>query len=160
MARPKKTVTRRKDRVVTFRLPQDARDRLASTAANAGMTLTDLIMASLDSNLIKIAEHYVAQSGAREVPLLPPELLTELRRIGNNVNQIAHAVNSGLPPEVQNAYRQAARLLDLLLADEVSARRNALRMRTAAHGSAHSQTGIELQRGVRVYPARPRTEDS
>ncbi len=160
MARPKIASPRRKSRIVTFRLEEDMRDHLAAKAANAGMTLTDLIVTSLDG---KSGKHdgRSRQSLPDDEPLIlmAPELFNELRRIGNNVNQIAHAVNSGLPPAVQDAYRHAARLLDLLLADELSARRTTLRMRNAAHGTAHSQTGIELQGGVRVYPARPRTED-
>jgi len=160
MARPKKTAQPLKSRIVTFRLSQDIRDRLPATAANAGMTVTDVITASIDGSLARLMNHASRSSADDVMPPLPQELLVELRRIGNNVNQIAHSVNSGLPPEVQNAYRQVARLLDLLLADEFSVRRNALRMRTAAHGSAHSQTGIELQGGVRLYPARPGKEDS
>jgi hypothetical protein len=160
MARPKKAAQPLKSRIVTFRLAQDIRDRLRVRAANAGMTVTDLITASLDGSLAKLMAHAATSTTNDELSPFPPELIAELRRIGNNVNQIAHAVNSGLPPEVQNAYRQVARLLDLLLADEFSVRRNALRMRIAAHDSAHSQTGIELQRGVRLYPARPGTEDS
>ncbi|MFA5952472.1 MAG: MobC family plasmid mobilization relaxosome protein [Hyphomicrobium sp.] len=160
MARPKKAAQPLKSRIVTFRLSQDIRDRLRATAANAGMTVTDLITTSLDGSLAKLINHAGASTADDAMHPLPHELLTELRRIGNNVNQIAHAVNSGLPPDVQNAYRQVARLLNLLLADEFSVRRKALRMRTAAHGSAHSQTGFELQGGVRVYPARSGKEDS
>lgn len=160
MARPKKASSPLKSRIVTFRLSQDVRDRLTERAANAGMTVTDLITASLDGSLATPEACVVPFSASDDLPLFAPSLTAELRRIGNNVNQIAHAVNSGLPPELQNAYQQVGQLLELLLADEVSARRNALRTRITAHGSAHSQTGIELQGGVRVYPARPRPEDS
>lgn len=160
MARQKKRSEPRKTQVVTFRLPQDVRDILAATAANAGMTVTDVITASLDGSLARLAARGASRAAKDDVPPLPPEVFVELRRIGNNVNQIAHAINSGLPPEVQNAYRQASRLIDLLIADELSARRKALRMRTAAHDPAHSQTGIELQGGVRLYSARPGQEDS
>ena len=160
MARPKTTSKSLKSRIVTFRLREDVRDRLKATAANSGMTLTDLITTRLDANPAMPTSEDALEDSRDTPPPLPPELVKELRRIGNNVNQIAHAVNSGLPPEVQNAYRQANRLLNLLLADEFSARRTALRTRTAAHGSAHSQTGIELQGGVRLYPARPGKEDS
>lgn len=161
MARPKKASPKRKSRVVSFRLEEDVRDRLQVRAASAGVTLTDLITTSLANK----AEPRGAQSNeettaAPELLIMSPELFNELRRIGNNVNQIAHAVNAGLPPYVQDAYRNAARLLDLLLADELSVRHTALRMRNAAHGAAHSQTGNELQRGVRVYSARPRQENS
>ncbi len=160
MARPKTQSHPRKTHRVTFRMPPEIHNHLAVTAANAGMTVSDLVMASLTRNLTKLAARSSSRTATHDVPPLPPELFAELRRIGNNVNQIAHAINSGLPPEVQNAYRQASRLLDLLIADELSARRKALRMRTPAHDSAHAQTGIELQGGVRLYPARPGPEDS
>jgi hypothetical protein len=126
---------------------------IAAQASRHGRTVAQYVRDLIVDGKLPEPAHVLA-------PTMHPALFAELRRIGNNANQIAHAVNSGLPPELQNAYRQAARLLDLLLADELSIRRNALRMRTAAHDSAHSQAGIELQRGVRVYPARSRKEDS
>lgn len=153
MSRPTKHQSERQASRITVRMPEDTYMTIASQATRHGRTVAqyvrDLIV---DRNLPTPSDAGITK--------MDPLLFAELRRIGNNVNQIAHAVNSGLPPELQNAYRQADRLLSLLLADEVSARRNALRTRITAHGSAHSQTGIELQGGVRVYPARPRSEDS
>ncbi|MDX2265901.1 MAG: plasmid mobilization relaxosome protein MobC [Hyphomicrobiales bacterium] len=156
MARPKTHSHPRKTHRVTFRMPPEVHARLTATAANAGMTLTDLITERLHRRPTKAAK----RTANDDVPPLPPEVFAELRRIGNNVNQIAHAINAGLPPEVQNAYRQASRLLDLLIADEFLLRRKALRMRTPTHDTAHAQTGIELQGSVRLYPARSGTEDS
>lgn len=153
MSRPSKRQSERRGSRITVRMHEDAYLTIASQASRHGRTVAQYVRDLIVDREMPVIDDVAA-------PTMHPLLFAELRRIGNNVNQIAHAVNSGLPPEVQNAYRQAAGLLSLLLADEVSARRNALRMRTAAHGSAHSQTGNELQRGVRVYPARPRTEDS
>lgn len=159
MAGRRKSERPLKSTIVTFRLPADERMRLAKKASNAGMTLTELITACLEGRVSKVEDVAAARHANDDLRPLPPEVFAELRRIGNNVNQIAHAVNSGLPPELRYAYGQAARLVELLIADELSLRRKALRTRTSAHGSAHSQTGSELQGGVRLYPARRRTKE-
>ncbi|MFN3624932.1 MAG: MobC family plasmid mobilization relaxosome protein [Hyphomicrobium sp.] len=90
---------------------------------------------------------------------MDPALFTELRRIGNNVNQIAHAVNSNLPPDLLLAWRSVEGLLtNLLSAELLSQKTEALRMRISANDSAPPQTRAEFQRSVRVHPAR-RPED-
>lgn len=148
-----------KTAIVTFRMPVEERDRLAARAANAGMTITDLITAALRNRRDAVHSTVPLHDDADDVRPLPPEVFAELRRIGNNVNQIAHAVNAGLPPEFRFAYGQAARLIELLIADELSLRRNALGTRTSAHGPAPTRKGHELQKGVRVHPARRRTKE-
>ncbi len=142
MARPRKTVRTRKDHVVTFRLPGELHDRLRRTAANAGMTVTDLLTASLGRDVDRlVVELREIHASAPEVRTLAPEVFAELSRIGNNVNQIAHAVNSSLPPHVQNAYLQAQKLLTLLLNEERTLRQ---RLRTRSDGSEDPPTGDEL----------------
>lgn len=159
MAGRRKSERPLKSTIVTFRLPADERTRLAKEAFKAGMTLTDLITACLERRASKTEDVAAARHANDDLRPLPPEVFAELRRIGNNVNQIAHAVNAGLPPEFRFAYGQAARLIELIIADELSLRRTALGTRTSAHGPAPTRKGHELQKGVRVHPARRRTKE-
>jgi hypothetical protein len=101
----------------------------------------------------------VEMTTAPSYKLMDPALFTELRRIGNNVNQIAHAVNSNLPPDQLMAWRSIHSLLTNLLAAElIKQKTSALRTRTDDHGTPPPQARDVFQRSVRVHPAR-RPED-
>lgn len=90
---------------------------------------------------------------------MDPALFTELRRIGNNVNQIAHATNSNLPADVMFAWRSVNKLMSALLSDEILSQKIAdLRTRTTPDDSPAPQARDVFQRSVRVHPAR-RTDD-
>ncbi|MGE0769772.1 MAG: hypothetical protein AB7L90_25315 [Hyphomicrobiaceae bacterium] len=95
MARPRKALRTRKDHVVTFRLSAELHERLRRTAANAGLTMTDVLTASIardvDRLVIALREIHGAETGMRT---LAPEVFAELCRIGNNVGQVAHACQS------------------------------------------------------------------
>lgn len=74
---------RKRNETLTVRLTKTERDRIAEKAARAGLSLTEYILAL-----------------SRDTPILvPPDMtpvLRELKRIGNNLNQIAAKVNSGV----------------------------------------------------------------
>ena len=90
---------------------------------------------------------------------MDPALFSELRRIGNNVNQIAHATNSNLPTDVMFAWRSVNNLMSALLTDELLAQKiSSLGTRPIANDSPSPQTRDVFQRSVRVHPAR-RTDD-
>lgn len=90
---------------------------------------------------------------------MDPALFTELRRIGNNVNQIAHATNSNLPTDVMFAWRSVNNLMSALLSDELLSQKiSAMRTRTVEGDPSPPQTRTEFQRSVQLHPAR-RTED-
>lgn len=61
---------------------------LAALAASRGMSLSELIRASLGGLRLRTR---------REAPPVAPELLRELARIGNNLNQLARAANRHEP---------------------------------------------------------------
>ncbi len=68
---------------MTIRLTEQERDFICRRAKKAQMSLTDFIM---------------ALAYCREI-VVPPDLsplLLELKRMGNNVNQIAQKVNAGV----------------------------------------------------------------
>lgn len=75
-----------KNCVVKFRASQAERDQLAKRAEAIGLTVSDYCRAALASptKRPRKARHVQAD----------PALLRELQRIGNNLNQIAHAIHS------------------------------------------------------------------
>jgi len=106
-----------------------------------------------------VLEGKVDMSARPSYRAMDPALFTELRRIGNNVNQIAHAVNANLPPDLMMAWRSIEGLLtNLLSAELISQKTEALRTRTDPIDSPPPQARNIFQRSVRVHPAR-RTED-
>jgi hypothetical protein len=106
-----------------------------------------------------VLEGKVELSARPAYKLMDPSLFLELRRIGNNVNQIAHAVNGNLPPDLLMAWRSIEGLLKNLLAAElVKQKTEALRTRTDDDGTPPPQARDVFQRSVRVHPAR-RPED-
>ncbi len=73
--------------VITARLTKAERARLEFNAASAGLTLSAYASKLLTGGRVTVETR---PAGI----VLPPELLAEFKRIGNNVNQIAHALNS------------------------------------------------------------------
>ncbi|MBN9346428.1 MAG: MobC family plasmid mobilization relaxosome protein [Devosia sp.] len=106
-----------------------------------------------------VLEGKVEMSARPSYKAMDPALFNELRRIGNNVNQLAHAANANLPPDLTMAWRSLEAILNNLLAAElVSQKTEALRTRTDPHDSPPPQARNIFQRSVRVHPAR-RPED-
>lgn len=71
-----------KDKVITIRVSEQQKKRLISKSKTAGLNLSEyLINQGLDKKIIKI-------EGLNE-------FITELRRIGNNINQLTYLANSG-----------------------------------------------------------------
>ena len=77
------TENRRRDKTLTIRLTDSEKKKIIAKSRKAKMSATDFIIASTDSAVIKIPED------------LRPVIL-QLKRIGNNINQIAVKVNSGV----------------------------------------------------------------
>lgn len=85
MARPKKAEhEKRTTRLPAIRVTEAERIDLETKAEAAGLELSAFVRARLLS----------AQIAPRATPL-EASLLTELNRVGNNVNQIARALNRG-----------------------------------------------------------------
>lgn len=74
---------RKRSETLTIRLTPEERTKLFEGAIHAGLNLTEYILSLADSAVIQ------------PPPDLSP-LLTQLKRIGNNLNQIAAKVNSGV----------------------------------------------------------------
>ncbi len=73
---------RKRDQTLTIRLTAAEKDAIVKNAAKARMSLTDYIVASSLLTEIHVAED-------------TRPLITELKRIGNNLNQIITKINAG-----------------------------------------------------------------
>ena len=105
---------RRRNKTLTIRVTEDELAEIIQQTMKARLNLTEFILASARKTEI----------------ILPPDtapLLLELKRIGNNINQIAAKVNSGAAyasglKEAAKALREACRTLKEL-AEESAWRR-------------------------------------
>lgn len=103
-------------RVVSIRLTEDEAARLAHEARDAGMTLSGYCHAAATRRRVVHAPTVVHT-------YLNPVLHAELRRIGNNLNQLAHAAHAGIHHDHRETYRQIHELLQTMLRDELLAQR-------------------------------------
>jgi hypothetical protein len=97
--------------VITVRVTKSERMRLAHRAATAGMTLSAWAAQALATGRVTVETR-------TEPRRLPPELVVEFKRIGNNVNQIAHALNARSNVRDGTVARQFVDFLRLFLKDE------------------------------------------
>jgi hypothetical protein len=73
--------------VITVRLTKAERTRLEQRAAAAGLTVSAFSAQALNGGRVTVETKPAAI-------VLPPELVAEFKRIGNNLNQIAYALNA------------------------------------------------------------------
>jgi hypothetical protein len=72
----------KKNKIITIRVTEKEKEKLIRKSINAELNLSEyLIEQGLDKDIIRI-------EGL-------DEFITELRRIGNNINQLTHLANSG-----------------------------------------------------------------
>ena len=94
---------RRRDQTLTVRLTAKEKQHIQERAAKAKMSVTDYLVALSIKTEIRVSEN------------LKP-LLVELKRIGNNINQLAAKANSGVKVIDLHDVLQAQReLLDALM---------------------------------------------
>ena len=98
------TDNRKRNHTLTIRLSKTEKEAIAAKARKAKLTLT---------------EYIIALSRDKEI-VLPPDispLLVEMKRIGNNLNQIATKVNSGVVyvPNLKEIISQQKKIYELLL---------------------------------------------
>ena len=138
--------------MVCIRLTEDDYARKAAEAKAFGLTVSGLC-----ERLVLAGK--VDMGALPAYRAMDPALFAELRRIGNNVNQIAHALNGNLSPDRAYLWNTAQQLMTTLLSEELLNQKTAnLRTRTTADDSPAPQARDIFQRSVRVHPAR-RTED-
>lgn len=146
MPRPRTHLHAARTQAITVRVTPSEYARLQAEAAQAGASVSGL------------AERYITRGTVRvEASRMPapldPVLIAELKRIGNNLNQIAHALNSNLPPDTTFTARSLRDLIHTLMRDELLLQR----LRDAKEkrdDSAPASPRQEFQRVVSVRPAR------
>jgi hypothetical protein len=135
-------------KMVCIRMTGDDYALKAAQAKELGLTVSGLC-----ERLVLLGK---VDMGARPAyRAMDPALFAELRRIGNNVNQIAHATNSNLPTDVMYSWKSMNQLLSTLLTDEILSQKiAALRTRPTDNDSPPPQTRDVFQRSVQLHPAR------
>jgi primosomal protein N'' len=137
-----------RNRVISIRVREAELERLKSEASAAGLSVSGL------AEKLVCEGKVITRSSGGAAPL-SPALLAELRRIGNNLNQIAHAVNSNLPPDVRFTTTTLHQLIQQLARDEILAERlKVAAQRIPSNDSAPPQARSEFQRRVQLHPAR------
>ena len=116
--------TNRTNRVVV-RLTDQERAVLEREARTAGLSLSDFVRSrTLRGRRGPSARSAMtrAASPAPAFTAMNPALFAELSRIGNNLNQLARAFNSGRDIDRAEVVRLVARAWQTMLHDEVTAR--------------------------------------
>jgi hypothetical protein len=133
--------------MVCIRMTEDDHALKAAQAKELGLTVSGLC-----ERLVLVGK--VDMSARPAYRAMDPALFSELRRIGNNVNQIAHCMNGNLLPDVDYAWQTANALLTKLLAEELLSQRIASPTRANENDTPPPQARDIFQRSVRVHPAR------
>ena len=124
------TAPKRKNDSVSFRTTTEKRERLEGAALDAGMTLSTFLDAVTDERMVELKSRLADMRRPAPGPRhrnLPPDLIEQFVRIGNNLNQITHAVNSDLPPHLRYAAQVLKSILDLIIENDLSPNQNAAR---------------------------------
>ena len=74
---------RKRNKTLTIRLTEQEYDTILRKTLRSGMSMTDFLIASTEQTQIHVAED-------------TKPLVTELKRIGNNLNQITAKINAGI----------------------------------------------------------------
>lgn len=107
--------TRRKTKLINFRADDEERAALENQAQAEGMTLSSYIRTSM---LKKVKTHSRRRPRADEAAIA--KLYATLNRIGNNINQIAYALNTGQVREAAALTKIEAEFIATLKAARVA----------------------------------------
>lgn len=126
-----KTLKTEKTVVVAVRVPLGQREAMEKAAVTARLSLSAYIKATMDDALRGKARPRPepapvvtpAAPAAGVISLSDPAAVAELKRIGININQIAHAANAGLPADVSLTVHSFARLFEALAEPEAFRKR-------------------------------------
>lgn len=87
-------MARRRDKKILLRVSADERERWQSVAERDGVTVADLIRRRLDGDSASAVGRAPASQRRRDRPTAPPELVSGIARLGNNLNQVGRWVNT------------------------------------------------------------------
>lgn len=111
--RTHKDATRTK--LVSVRLRSEAYDRLTAHAEKLGV--------SRASYLEHLVENKTVNVEVSTSEMLPVPVMNELKRIGNNLNQIAHQCNLGLWTDTRATLMETRKVIDVMCSNEHIKRR-------------------------------------
>jgi hypothetical protein len=115
--------------VVHVRMTKAERVRLEQRAAAAGLTVSAYAAQALADGRVTV-EHQPAQL------VLAPDVVAEFKRVGNNLNQIAHALNAFRPVPEGKLAATVHEFLQILLRNEaLDARAKAAVASMPQHGA-------------------------
>lgn len=106
--------------VIALRVPPEERNRIEAAAIEQGLSISGYIAATLTAATRGERAASRPDPNEPELPIEPPtdeSVLQELRRIGNNINQIARAANCGLPLSDLKALEGLQAILASMTAD-------------------------------------------
>jgi hypothetical protein len=133
--------------MITVRLTPEVYARISTEASRLGLSRAGYIHHLIESKKVEAAP--------ADPDLLPVALINQLKRIGNNLNQIAHAVNGALPPSQHLTVTTLRDLITTIVDNELLARRQSvLNQRISANDSTPPSPGDQLQGHVRLHFAR------
>lgn len=146
MPRPRTHEAGPRARQILIRVTDQHYADLSLKADTAGMTISGLC-----ARLVEHGKVVVTTDN-------PLPLMNELKRIGNNLNQLAHAANAGLPPSQRQMAADFRDLLNTIVQNELlSSRRTPLtEARSIANDSTPPSARNQFQRSVHLHPARSR----
>lgn len=132
MPRPAKMPDNRRIASVTVRLTTAQREKIRTAAQAAGIQTMSRYLSRLIDGEAPAVLHPAGDAG-----LAPYELVAQWQRAGNNINQIARALNRGRDAELDWLLDTLRSILALMIQDQIT-RRYALK-----HGLArtHRRTG-------------------
>ncbi len=141
---------------VTVRLRPETHARMTAEASRLGLSRAGYVEHLIEKRRVELP---AGSDGGLSTPLI-----NQLKRLGNNLNQMTHAVNAGLPADTAIAAKTLRDLITLLLEHELTAKRIATAKETATdatiaerstpHDTPPASTGNELQGKLRLHFAR------
>lgn len=111
-----------KTKMVSVRLPDELDHQLTEAATRAGLTRSAYVLHLIENRSVKV-------EAASDV--LPVTFINELKRLGNNLNQIAHNVHVKIAPEELALTKVLTEILRALAENEMTRRRMAHAIMTA-----------------------------
>jgi len=141
MARPRKN-TEPLTASIRVRFTESDMRRLVEAAESAGLSVSDFVrmrvlapelgdVEKIESRLTKRRRPQQAPPRRRRHPKADPELIRQLARIGNNLNQIARWANT------YKRFADAVQVIEVLLAIEKAIRELSAKVSGTGGGDAH-----------------------
>ncbi|TXG87733.1 MAG: plasmid mobilization relaxosome protein MobC, partial [Thermomicrobiales bacterium] len=112
-----------KTTVIAVRVSIEQREAIEKAAVTAGASLSGFVAATMAEAMSRkkaapvpsaIPHTPLPRTQAAGISISDPSALAELKRIGININQLAHATNAGYPPNVASMLDNLKGLLALL----------------------------------------------